>query len=131
MIAKASSPFAAFLERGNLRRIAGARSFERGEDYFLNGQVKALAEDEGTITAKVHGTQPYRVEFWIEKDDLEYSCTCPMGADGEFCKHCVAVGLTWLENREPKTFGKRQSSHGCDNGRCPRPSIRTGHRARW
>ena len=23
-----------------------------------------------------------------------------MGADGEFCKHCVAVGLAWLENIE-------------------------------
>ena len=97
MIAKASSPFAAFLERNALRRIAGARSFERGEDYFLNGQVKALVEEAGSITAKVHGTQPYRVELWIEEDDLEYSCTCPVGADGEFCKHCVAVGLTWLE----------------------------------
>jgi uncharacterized Zn finger protein len=25
-----------------------------------------------------------------------------MGADGEFCKHCVAVGLKWLEAGEPK-----------------------------
>jgi uncharacterized Zn finger protein len=50
----------------------------------------------------VLGTRPYRVELWIEEDDLEYSCTCPMGADGEFCKHCVAVGLKWLEAGEPK-----------------------------
>jgi uncharacterized Zn finger protein len=40
--------------------MAGERSFERGEDYFFNGQVKALAEHEGTITAKVQGTRPYR-----------------------------------------------------------------------
>ena len=86
--------------------MAGARSFERGEDYFLNGQVKALTEDEGTITAKVQGTRPYRVELWIEEDDLEYSCTCPVGADGEFCKHCVAVGLAWLENIEQKNSEK-------------------------
>ena len=45
VIAKASSPFAALLEGGTLRRMAGAKSFERGEDYFLNGQVKALTED--------------------------------------------------------------------------------------
>jgi len=99
---KTSSPFSALLERGSLCRMAGERSFERGEDYFLDGQVKALAEHEGTITAKVLGTRPYRVELWIEEDDLEYSCTCPMGADGEFCKHCVAVGLKWLEAGEPK-----------------------------
>jgi uncharacterized Zn finger protein len=96
-LVKASSPFAALLERATLRRLSGASSFERGEDYFLNGQVKALAEHDGTITAKVRGTYPYRVKLWIEKHDLRYSCTCPVGADGEFCKHCVAVGLTWLE----------------------------------
>ncbi|MGH7846557.1 MAG: SWIM zinc finger family protein [Candidatus Binatia bacterium] len=82
--------------------MAGARSFERGEDYFVNGQVEALAEDNGTITAKVRGTQPYRVELWIEKEDLEYSCTCPVEADGDFCKHCVAVGLAWIESEQPK-----------------------------
>src|SRR6266498_3658338 len=38
---KTSSSFAPFLEPRNLRRMAGAVSFERGEDYFLNGQVKA------------------------------------------------------------------------------------------
>jgi uncharacterized Zn finger protein len=86
--------------------MAGARSFERGEDYFLNGQVKALAEEERTIKAKVQGTRPYQVKLWIEGDDLEYSCTCPMGGEGEFCKHCVAVGLTWLGAGEPKFTGK-------------------------
>src|SRR5262249_10603037 len=109
---KESSPFAAFLERDALRRIAGARSFERGEDYFLNGQVKALVEEAGTITAKVHGTHPYRIELWIEADDLEYACTCPVGADGEFCKHCVAVGLTWLENTEQKNSEKGKQASG-------------------
>ena len=51
--------------------------------------VKALAEEEGTVKAKVQGTRPYRVELWIEEGDLEYSCTCPVGADGEFWKQCV------------------------------------------
>ena len=109
---KTSSPFAPFLEPRALQRMAGARSFERGEDYFLSRQVKTIAEEGGTITAKVQGTQPYRVKLWTEKGDLEYSCTCPMGADGEFCKHCVAVGLTWLENRELKTSGKNKSATG-------------------
>ncbi|WP_146108833.1 SWIM zinc finger family protein [Chromatium okenii] len=25
-----------------------------------------------------------------------FDCTCPHADDGNFCKHCVAVGLTWL-----------------------------------
>jgi uncharacterized Zn finger protein len=105
---KTSSPFAPSLERSNLRRMAGARSFERGEEYFVNGQVESITEDKGTITAKVRGTYPYRVKLWIENEDLDYSCTCPMGADGEFCKHCVAVGLMWLESKEQKTSEERQ-----------------------
>src|SRR5687767_444627 len=89
--------------------MAGGVSFERGEDYFLDGQVKALAEHGRTITAKVQGTRPYQVKLWIEDEDLEYLCTCPMGADGDFCKHCVAVGLMWLKDRERKTSEKTQS----------------------
>jgi uncharacterized Zn finger protein len=109
---KTSSPFAPFVEPRNLRRMAGGVSFERGEDYFLNGQVKALAEHGGTITAKVQGTRPYRVELWIEEENLEYSCTCPMGADGEFCKHCVAVGLAWLEVGQSKSPGQGKAQQG-------------------
>jgi uncharacterized Zn finger protein len=55
---KTSTPFAAFLERG--------------EDYFFNGQVKTLAEHEEKITAKVLGTLPYRVDLWIEGGILVY-----------------------------------------------------------
>jgi uncharacterized Zn finger protein len=103
---KASSPLQPFLDRRNLRRMAGARSFERGEDYFVNGQVEAIAEHKGAITGNVRGTRPYRVKLWVEKENLEYSCTCPVGTDGEFCKHCVAVGLAWQEG---STLKGRQS----------------------
>ena len=47
--------------------------------------------------AKVLGTEEYRVRLQARDDGLDYSCDCPLGTDGEFCKHCVAVGLTWLE----------------------------------
>ncbi len=89
--------------------MAGARSFERGEDYFASGQVGALAEHKGTMTAKVQGTRTYRVKLWIENSKLEYSCTCPVGTGGAFCKHCVAVGLSWLKEGQPKILGKKRS----------------------
>ena len=91
------SSLAPLLDRRTLRRMAGPRSFERGEDYFANGQVGSLVDNEGTVAAKVRGTQPYRVKLWVEGSELEYSCTCPVGNDGAFCKHCVAVGLAWVE----------------------------------
>ena len=107
-----SSPLDGLIERQNLRRMAGGRSFERGEGYFAEGRVRKLAEDRGKVAAEVRGTHTYRVSLRAKDGALDYSCTCPMGQDGEFCKHCVAVGLAWLspEGPEPKTAPKREKS---------------------
>jgi uncharacterized Zn finger protein len=95
--AEAPSPLDGLIERESLRRVAGGRSFDRGEEYFASGRVTRLAEDGGKIVAEVRGTRTYRIMLWAEDGELEYACTCPMGEDGEFCKHCVAVGLAWLD----------------------------------
>ncbi|MBA3792473.1 MAG: SWIM zinc finger family protein, partial [Rubrobacter sp.] len=88
--------------------LAGKRYFERGEGYHRGGHVYSLVEHDGVIVAKVAGTEEYRVSLWAE-DGLAYSCDCPLGMDGAFCKHCVAVGLAWLEeggevSEEPVTM---------------------------
>ncbi|PLS84040.1 MAG: hypothetical protein CYG60_20035 [Actinobacteria bacterium] len=94
------SPFAGVLNRRLLLELAGERFFERGEDYYRRGAVRSLIEYEGTLTARVLGTHEYRVKFRIHQEGgLSYSCSCPVGADGLFCKHCVAVGLARLEQR--------------------------------
>jgi uncharacterized Zn finger protein len=85
------------IDARTLRRMAGARSFERGEAYVAEDRVGDLVEHEGRITARVAGTDTYRVELRPSHEDLDYSCTCPVGRDGAFCKHCVAVGLAWLD----------------------------------
>lgn len=91
--------------------MAGTQSFERGEDYFTSGQVGSLAEHRGTIAARVQGTRLYRAKLWVEAGDVHYSCTCPIGQDGVFCKHCVAIGLAWLDQKRPgRTPGKRAAA---------------------
>lgn len=84
------------LNRQDLRELAGDRSFARGEAYFNEGRVRSLTEYQGELTATVSGTHNYRVKLWAEEDYIDYSCSCPVGSDDEFCKHCVAVGLAWL-----------------------------------
>ncbi|OFV96008.1 MAG: hypothetical protein A3F68_09800, partial [Acidobacteria bacterium RIFCSPLOWO2_12_FULL_54_10] len=93
-----------------LHRMADARSFERGEEYFAAGRVGSLADYEGTLTAKVRGTHTYSVKLWTDAGQLEYSCTCPVGDDGAFCKHCVAVGLAWLAKGTEKTFRRKRTA---------------------
>jgi uncharacterized Zn finger protein len=94
------------LTRNTLRQLADAKSFDRGEGYFADGQVMSLVEYAGKLTAMVQGTDEYRVTLFADGDTLASDCTCPMGADDVFCKHCVAVGLTWLANA-PDAAGKK------------------------
>jgi uncharacterized Zn finger protein len=107
------SPFANILSPSVLLNLAGERFFERGEDYYHRRAVHSLTEYEGILTARVLGTYEYRVKFWGEGDGgLRYSCSCPVGADGLFCKHCVAVGLAWLRDG----VGERQAEKGAGHG---------------
>lgn len=85
------------LTRDALVELAGERYFERGEEYHRDGLARIFTEHDGIVTARVVGTHEYRVKLRAADDGLRYSCTCPLGVDGEFCKHCVAAGLAWLE----------------------------------
>jgi uncharacterized Zn finger protein len=84
-----------------LRGLAGDRYFKRGEDYFERGLVHSLAQDGEHISATVAGTQMYQVRLWLEDDALISDCSCPLGDEDLFCKHCVAVGLAWIAEPPP------------------------------
>ncbi|MEB3293369.1 MAG: hypothetical protein VKJ24_09420, partial [Synechococcales bacterium] len=90
----------AVLTRETLQTFAGDRYFARGEDYERRSLVHDLYQEEEGLTAWVRGTEDYYVELWVEEGDLQSSCNCPLGVDDIFCKHCVAVGLTWLNHPE-------------------------------
>jgi uncharacterized Zn finger protein len=34
----------------------------------------------------------------VDGGRLRFECSCPVGRDGAFCKHCVAVALSWLRD---------------------------------
>ncbi len=87
-----------------IRRLAGDRSYQRGQDYYLHGHVESIEDHAGTVRASVRGTQDYVVELRVNDGMLDYSCDCPVGIEGTFCKHCVATALAWLNqsNRPPK-----------------------------
>ncbi|MHC4715549.1 MAG: SWIM zinc finger family protein [Planctomycetota bacterium] len=64
------------------------------------------------IYSRVSGTTDYRVRLWVEGSAVDGECSCPMGDDGVFCKHCVAVGLAYLDGeaqtlKHPATSRKK------------------------
>jgi uncharacterized Zn finger protein len=80
----------------DLRQAAGAKSYARGRDYV--DQVTRLQISAGRVTAVVLGTGAYGVELRLDGHGprpgaLVGDCSCPYGAEGNFCKHCVATGL--------------------------------------
>ena len=102
-----------FISYAVLESLAGTAAFRRGEEYFFAGAVSRLRVAGDKVTARVEGTESYRVELRDNEGDLEYDCTCPRAADGYFCKHCVATGLAWLaENSATRksgaAFGKKK-----------------------
>lgn len=88
-----------------LRRMAGPRSFERGRHYAWDRRTKKLKISEEEASAIVRGTHDYRVRLWIEDGGPSFECSCPMGDAGEFCKHCVAVGLALGDHEDRSPSG--------------------------
>ena len=88
-----------------LKSLATTRSLARGEAYFKDGRVHGLTAHEGTCTATVRGQDDYFVTLRSTEHEIDYSCDCPIGLEGEFCKHLVAVGLAAL-NLSPGSKGR-------------------------
>lgn len=94
-----------------IRRLAGAQCYQRGLDYFSHGHVESLKAAGGGLHALVRGTQDYTVSLTSDEGVLDYSCDCPAGRGGAFCKHCVAAALAWLNRdvRQPKPLTGRKA----------------------
>jgi uncharacterized Zn finger protein len=95
------STLPALLDVAAVARLAGPRSLERGEEYAEWGAVGRLRVGVESVAATVQGTDAYEVRIAVEGGALAFGCSCPVGAEGAFCKHCVAVALCWLGEDAP------------------------------
>jgi len=89
------------LSPAKLKKLAGPAVFARGEAYFNSAAVSRMKVIDDVLSARVTGSYPYAVKLWEEDGGIEYECSCPHGEEGNFCKHCVAVGLAWLAENKP------------------------------
>jgi uncharacterized Zn finger protein len=92
-----SNPLSQTLTKDLILRLAGDRYFERGVNYFRQGRVTEFEDFGDSVEAIVEGTEEYVVKLKAKSGGLEHDCNCPLGMDDEFCKHCVAVALAWLD----------------------------------
>lgn len=89
-----AAPALGWVKTSVVVELAGPRAYARGALYQHDGRVELRASKRGRVRAVVRGTMPYQVELWENHAKPAWSCSCPVGKDGGFCKHCVAVALT-------------------------------------
>ena len=94
------SPFANVLHVETIAKLARASAMERGRAYV--DRVSDLERRDARLSAFVRGSRsrPYVISIWVKGNGIGYVCSCPAGAEGEFCKHLVAVALVWVERVE-------------------------------
>ena len=73
-----------------LKSSASESSYDRGKNYKT--VVRKLKKDGDIYTAKVDGSETYKVEIVDGPSGIQAVCTCPYNYEG-ICKHIVAVGL--------------------------------------
>ena len=76
-----------------IRRLAGAKTFERGKEYFDDDCVEILSLEPKRVIAQVAGTQDYRTIVSGDENGIGGECSCPAFGDFGFCKHMVAAAL--------------------------------------
>ena len=77
-----------------IQKLGGVRSFARAVS-IPETDIEQRTETDSRLTATVRGTLPYSVAIWVEGTKKPgFSCTCPQGDDGKFCKHAAALALT-------------------------------------
>jgi uncharacterized Zn finger protein len=76
----------------SVRQLADPSDYQRGQDQFSGGMVHGLAVEGTVVRAMVDGH--HRVRLDLTRSGLAGECDCP---HGDFCEHCVAVALAWLD----------------------------------
>lgn len=90
------------LAEASIRRHTDPQSFERGANYYRHGAILNPVRQGNELRAECQGSQyqPYRVTVTLDEQGItDYECSCPRGG---FCKHVVALLLTWVH--QPDEF---------------------------
>lgn len=95
----------------SLRPLAGDKAFQRGERYFAEGRVRVLQQSAHGADGEVIGTHAYRNHLSWEAGHIVFECDCPVGDEGDCCKHVVALALA-VEPSTSNSTGKHKPESG-------------------
>jgi len=80
-----------------IQQAVSAAVFKRGVDYYQQGKVELQSvNDKGVLVGSGSGSQEYKVVVYTAMLPLTGSCSCPASNYEVFCKHCVALALSYI-----------------------------------
>ncbi len=74
--------------------------FRRGVQYVKEGRVKDIRLQGKTLSALIQGSSDYEVEFRQGPKYVKGYCTCPYALNEDYCKHVVALAVSWDTQRD-------------------------------
>src|SRR5579859_1409575 len=96
------------LSEADIQASTNEQSYQKGYTYYLDHNIIEPTLSDSVLRAFCHGSErnPYRVEATLlpasetsNRKLAATNCSCPRGG---FCKHLVALLLTWLH--QPESF---------------------------
>ena len=94
------------LTESSIRSFASEQSFERGREYYHSGAIYNTIRQGNTLLADCVGTYTYHLRIELDEGGIQStSCTCPYDFGG-YCKHLVALLLTYIH--KPGEFTERK-----------------------
>ncbi|MCC4601093.1 SWIM zinc finger family protein [Xanthomonas melonis] len=95
------------LDRSFLLGITTPSYYARGLVYADQDRVTLQTVEPLRVDAIVSGSDDYAVELVWRNGRLQGRCDCPIGQQAEFCKHQVAVALSWARTSADPNSQKR------------------------
>ncbi|CCF67641.1 hypothetical protein KOJCDNHJ_00127 [Xanthomonas citri pv. punicae] len=95
------------LDRSFLLGITTPSYYARGLVYADQDRVTLQTVEALRVDALVSGSDDYAVELVWRNGRLLGRCDCPVGQQAEFCKHQVAVALSWARTSADPSSQKR------------------------
>jgi uncharacterized Zn finger protein len=88
----------------SLEALAGAYVVTAGTSLVTRDAVRIVEIDPQHVVAEVVDDETRRVELSAATQSLEWSCSCPSGAEGTPCPHLAAVAVeTWRRAPDRRT----------------------------
>ncbi len=95
------------LTQAVVRRLAGDDAWQAGLELNASGIPELVKLKRDSVAARV---REWAVDLSSDEGVLQYSCTCPAGAEAEFCEHCAGAAFAWLDQQ--KAAAEVQQSKG-------------------